>query len=200
MAQQLTLDHNSLIDLEQENQHGVHLRTLLALHEQGTVKLRVVAIGAAERQQGGTYASTFQDFQRRIASIGLAGADILPTIAYYGISFDEHCYYADTVPQEFCDLEWKIHEILFPKSGRTIDEFRRAKPHIKSEDELLRKFRSMRFDVLTLWSHIYHGSGILVTRDGNFRKATKMPALVSLGAGTILTPAAARAFFECMAS
>jgi hypothetical protein len=43
-------------------------------------------------------------------------------------------------------------------------------------------------DVQTMWCHLKGRNEVFVTSDRNFRKATKLPRLLSLGAGDIRLP------------
>jgi hypothetical protein len=56
-----------------------------------------------------------------------------------------------------------------------------------------RPWRNAKCDVQALWSHIYHKRSCFVTRDENFFKVSKLPALIDLGAGSIMRPAEAAA-------
>ena len=43
-------------------------------------------------------------------------------------------------------------------------------------------------DVQSMWCYLHYGNEIFVTSDRNFYKATKLPRLLSLGAGRIARP------------
>jgi hypothetical protein len=60
--------------------------------------------------------------------------------------------------------------------------------------------RNAKCDVLAIWSHIYYGGGLFVTRDSNFLEPTKKSLLVTLGAGEILEPSEAITRLAEMAS
>ncbi len=51
-----------------------------------------------------------------------------------------------------------------------------------------REWRRDKCDVLSLWCHIWYQGDVFVTADKNFHKATKKPALIKLGAKSILRP------------
>ncbi len=68
----LTFDWNCVLDLEEDRSSAPCLRELLALHDQGKVVVRLVAVSASERQQDGSYLRNFEAFQTRLASLGLA--------------------------------------------------------------------------------------------------------------------------------
>jgi len=98
--------------------------------------------------------------------------------------------------EDSIDLERKIHEALFPRA-----EFKwrdHAESHGLDPDEASEgqhkeyiKWRNRKCDTLAMWCHIHYQCDCFVTRDGNFHKESKKPALVELGARRILHPAEA---------
>lgn len=80
----VTLDMNCIIDLEKEKGAATHVRSLMKIHENGKINLRVVAISASEQKHDGTYASNFSEFKNRIAAIGLGRSEILKPLVYLG--------------------------------------------------------------------------------------------------------------------
>lgn len=167
----VTLDTNTIIDLEEKRPAAPYIRALIDMHEDQVINLRVVAISASERKPDGKYASNFDEFKQKIAAVGLEHAEVLKPIAYWDITFWDRCLWAG---DQMMDLERKIHEILFPQ--------------IEFDGETDQRWRNAKCDVLALWSHIWHGSGIFVTSDTDFHQETKKPALLALGAGDILKP------------
>ena len=51
-----------------------------------------------------------------------------------------------------------------------------------------RKWLNKMCDVQSMWCHIHNGNDLFVTTDRNFRKKSKLPKLVKLGAGCIVHP------------
>ena len=192
----ITLDMNCIVDLEQRNARASCLRRLIQMHGDGKINLRVVAISASERRPDGTYVSHFSEFKQRIAVVGLRDAKILPTLAYWGIAFWDHCLYGGGALNK---LEREIQAILFPNIELEFREFCEKRDLDLENREAWRKWVNAKCDVLALWSHIWYDGGIFITTDQNFHKKTKKPKLIALGAGKILTPADAVRFYAMRA-
>jgi hypothetical protein len=185
----LTLDTNCIIDLEQNSPMALSLQGLIFLHNNQKINLRVAAISASERKPDRTYASTFAEFQQKIAAVGLGNVEILAPIAYSGITFAEWCLSAD---EEMVELERKIQEILFP----AIDFDYETHDADTNDDNIDVRRRNAKCDVLAIWCHITYDGDIFITSDRNFFKKTKKPRLIALGAKDILTPQDAFAKLE----
>jgi hypothetical protein len=177
-----TLDTNCIIDVEDERPDASFVRELAALHGSG-VNIAVSCIGASERRRDGGYAKTFSEFQTKIAAAGLCSLELLPPIAYLDI-----CYwdFAILPAQTDVSLERSIHDILFPDMAFSWAAY--AMENGLQLDRLDAKWRNAKCDVLTLWCHIKHGSGVFVTSDGNFHAASKVEGLRAIGAGVIARP------------
>jgi hypothetical protein len=180
----VTLDMNCIIDLEKKKGDWMYIEHLINMHEKGQIRLGVPAISASEQKPDKTYASNFSEFKHRIAAIGLDGAEILKPLAYVGITYYDWCVVADEGPM--VNLERKIHGILFPEIQFSYKEFCEKNRIDIDSHPIDHKWRNPKCDVLALWSHIYYGGGIFVTRDVNFHQ--KKCALIALGAGQILEP------------
>jgi hypothetical protein len=181
-----TLDMNSIIDLEKKKGDWMHIEHLIKMYEKGQIRLRVVAISASEQKPDRTYPSNFSEFKDRIAAIGLEMAEILKPLGYVGITYNDWCVVADKKTGPMVNLERKIHRILFPETQFSYREFCK-KNHIDINSHPMdHNWRNHKCDVLALWSHIYYGGGIFVTRDADFHR--KKCALIALGAGQILEP------------
>lgn len=185
----VTLDHNCIIDLEENRPIATHLRTLITMHEQGQVCLRVVGIGASEMKPGGAYATNFAEFQQKLAAAGLGDVEILKPIGYFDITYWDWCVFPS---ETMLDLERRVHEVLFPNVEFDYAAYCTARGLDPADDadptRLRRKWKNAKCDALALWCHIWHHGDIFVTTDRNFHKATKKPQLVALGAGSILYP------------
>lgn len=106
----LTLDTNCIIDLEENRPAASSLQTLISLHDNRQIDLRVVAISASERKPDGTYATNFTEFRQKIGLVGLGHVEILAPICYLGMAFVDWCLLAD---EQMVELERNIHEVLF---------------------------------------------------------------------------------------
>lgn len=178
----VTLDTNSIIDLEQNSPFAPALRELVALHRAGNVRLCVSAIAASERDRDpATGEPSFEHFTAKLSAADLADAEELAPPAYWDIAFWDHFIWAELGDT----LEPQISAILFPNG---------MKPHGRVPNETAEQRRvreagtNQLCDVLTLWCHIHYGGHVFVTRDKVFHQATKKPRLIALGAGQILEP------------
>jgi len=184
----VTLDMNCIIDLENGKGAATHVESLIKSYETGKIKLRVVAISASEKKRDGTYASNFSEFKNRIAAIGLGRAEILKPLGYLGITYYDWCVSARDENDPMMNLERKIHETLFPEIQFSYKEFCQKNGVGINSVPIDPRWRNPKCDVLSLWSDIYYGSGIFVTRDTNFHEPMKKCSLIALGAGEILEP------------
>lgn len=172
----ITLDMNCIIDLEEDRAAAPYIRELILMQEDGRISLRIPAISASERRPDDKYARSFVEFRQKLAAAGLENVTILKPIAYWDVTFWDWCLWGDRLDPSMTDLERNIHEVLFPRVEFACGE------------RVTKRWLNAKCDVLALWSHIYHGSGIFVTEDSNFHKQTKRPRLLALGAGEISKP------------
>jgi hypothetical protein len=180
----VTLDRNGLINLKNGTGEIESLRRLRDLHMRGSIKLCIPAISASERQRDGTTLDSYSKFEAFLASIGLRGREELMPMCYIDVCYWNHCLLTEPDMER---LERQIHEILFPNIEFNYEAYA-AQLGQSITPPLHRKWINAKCDVQAMWSHIHHGADIFVTEDGNFRKATKKPRLLKLGAGQICTP------------
>ena len=158
-----TLDHNCLIELEQDGPQAKAVRFLVRAHAYGQATIRVVAVGASERIVGGGTAQNYSHFEERLQRLGLGRLPVLLPLVVYDYGFWAHGLLAD---DEMGALRTRLRAELFPK-----------KTALSRGDEC---------DVLSMWAHIYHEGDTFITSDGNFHR--KAAGLARLGAGVILSP------------
>ncbi|SRR5712692_1274046 len=180
----LTFDTNCIITLEENRPAAPDLKTLISLHNSQAINVRVIGISASERKTDHTYASTFTEFQQKIAAVGLGHMEILQPIAYWAITFFDWSIWAD---DRMIDLERAIHNVLFPQDDFNYLDLCNKRGIDPNSSKIDRKWRNRKCDVLAMWCHIYYNGDIFVTEDENFT-TTKMPDLIALGAGDILEP------------
>lgn len=182
----LTLDHNCIIALENNESDSQYLRQLIAMHNLKKISLRVAAIGASERLHGGGYTSHFLNFENRVAALGLQQIEFALPVGKWGITFWDRSLYGDSQTES---LERAIHAILFPDVEFEYQDFcLRHNLDSANSGKQGETWRNAKCDVLGLWSHINGGGDIFVTSDRNFHKQSKKPHLIALGAGSILKP------------
>lgn len=189
----VTLDRNCIIALENDEPEAPALRQLVAFHNVGKISLRVTAISIAERERKGAPPQYIEEFKQRIEAIGLGTIEIFPTLAYLGLAIVGWCYPAG---EETAVFERKIHEILFPTTEFSYTDYCKRLGIDPTEDEVDRKWRNRKCDVLTMWGHIRFEGDIFITSDRNFHRESRKPKLIALGAGQILTPQEAVAFLN----
>ena len=186
---QVTIDTNCLIDLEEKRSAANAVRALHKMHQQGAIRLRVVAVSASERRPDGEYAKNFNEFQAKLASIGFDDVEILKPILYWGISFWGYAVWSGP---GLIELEKRVHTVLFPQIEFGFAEYcsaRGVEAELASAE--CAKWRNAKCDVLIMWAHIHYGGDVFVSRDSNFFKSSKKPALEKLGANAILMPSVA---------
>jgi len=181
----LTLDMNCIVDLEENKSHAPDLLKLVELNIERKIDLRITAASASEQKHDDTYASNFNEFEDRLARMGLSNLEILPTVMHIGVSYIGYCIVGGG---KLSELEESIQRILFPHVELEFSDYYK-KRGLRVDDRVAwGKWANAKCDVLALFSHIWYSGDIFVTRDGNFHRKTKKPALLKLGAGDILTP------------
>lgn len=164
----ITLDHNCLINLERGCDIAERLRRILA---NDSHECFVVNVGASEMLRFGVTPSNYGKFEEFLSSIGLEKLPRLDPLGIYGLTFFDHCLFAGA---DDAKLLGDIREVLFPsQAADTPNEY---------------KARNETCDVLSMWCHISNKHDVFLTSDGNFRKPTKLPRLLGLGAARICTP------------
>jgi hypothetical protein len=171
----ITLDHNCLIDLATGTPTGANIRALIAepAHEP-----YVVNIGASEMRERGIRPDRYDLFEQLLSEAGVAHATRLNPALIWDLTFWDRCVW--TSPED-TKLIQDIDAVLFGDSD-PVD------PSAGLDSPNGRKWLNRICDVQTLWCHIRNGNDLLVTSDRNFMKQTKLPRLLSLGAGAIRSP------------
>lgn len=181
----ITLDHNCLIDIEEKREAAPFLKSIIALHNNTCIRIRVLGIGASELKPNLQYASNFSEFQQKINNVGLEKIDILKPFGIIGITFWDWGLWADDKMENLAE---NIHEILFPKIEFSYKNYCEKRDIRIDENKLDKKWVNVKCDVMSMWSHIYYNGDIFVTRDSNFHNEEKKNALINIGAKEILYP------------
>jgi hypothetical protein len=179
-----TLD-SSCIDAINEGRAEVKfIRSLADAYTAGKAKVAVVALSTAEKQQFGSYFDDFDSFRDHLAALDLLRLEILKPMAYFDISFSDWCIEPDETMQA---LEKKIHDILFPQSEFTWEDY--CEEHGIDPDFSPRgDWRKRKCNVQSLWAHVQNKRDVFVTIDDSFQKPATKSALIGLGAGHIEHP------------
>ncbi len=184
----VTLDHNCIIAVENNEAEAPSIGRLVQMHEQGLIELRLVAVGASERLRDHSYAQSFAVFQERVDQLGLGDLSVLKPICRWDICYWDHSVLADEL---MVDLESRIHAALFSCiefEWRTFCAARHICPNSPPPKQM-HKWRNAKCDDLSLWCHIHYGGDVFVTADNNyFVKGRPRPSLTQLGAGHVFTP------------
>jgi len=183
-----TLDSNCIISIDEGGQDAAFVRRLIDAHAAGKAQVAVVAISAADRQRAGSYLDNFDAFRDRLAALGLAHLEILKPMACFDISFTGWCIEAD---EAMAALEKQIHDILFPHSEFTWQDYADANGLDPDSLSPQGDWRSRRCAVQEIWTHIHNKRDVFVTADDEFHKPAKKSALFALGAAQIERPAQA---------
>ena len=171
-----TLDSNCIIALEERRPEALPIRMLVDRHSENGIDVALIAMMASERPRLAEAETSFSEFQSRIEDLGLGHLPHVLPLCYWGISFWDHCLWADDAEV----LEEQIHAVLFPNRPFRGDGV--------AASERFESWRNAKCDVQAMWSHIHAARDVFVTNDANFHKATKLPQLLSLGAGRIIRP------------
>ena|GEM_PF-1469169 len=181
----VTLDTNSLLDLEEGRPAARPLGRLIGLQCAGALRLGVVVLGASERQPDGVYAADLPTFRERMTMLDLGDARSLRPLFRWGLSFAEWAQWPTPLAER---LERRVHRALFPDSPFRWSDCADAAGPGADRDVLYARWRNARLTVLSVWAHIEHAGDIYVTRDEIFWQNDAAARLRALGAGTILTP------------
>lgn len=177
-----TLDHNCLIDLEEERPNARFVRDIIRTTKEGRHRICVPASAGAERLPDGSTARSFSVYQARLERLGLSGAEILFPQMRIDMAFID---YAVVSGPELEALEGQIRQILFPTiSDSLLDHVGRS----ADPKSAAARWHNATMDVDAMWCHIHHGCDAFVTKDGNFLKHSKRSALIALGAKEIAEP------------
>ena len=192
VMKRFTLDTNCLIDLENEAPSAEYIRKLYRYHTTGKIRLYLPAVAASEQPRKGREIKTFDCFIKRISDAGIPDVELLRPYMFMNLSFLDYSMLTD---DHMMKLDRDIHQILFPRLPYRYGEYCSMREQNPEKLPIERKWRNAKCDVMIAWCHIFHHGDVLVTRDGNFLKATKKPRLLALGAGEIVFPEAAAGSF-----
>jgi hypothetical protein len=173
---------NCIIALDEPRDYSDVVRELIQMNEEGLLALRVVGIGASEKQPAGSMARTFSLFRERLARVGLGSAAILMPPLYTDITYLDNSYFGTTAGEL---LERELHQILWPNLPFLFRDFEKNADKNKPGWEW--KWKNPKCDTLALFCHIKNGGGLFVSEDKVFR-SSKKPALIAIAGGDIVRP------------
>ncbi len=161
-----TFDTNCLIDLDETRPSAKNIRDLIRAHRAGKCEVAFVAVSASERQPGDRYLETFAEFEARLRKLKIEDIPTILGMAYWDISYLEHAVLAD----ETCDLEERIHGVLFPTTPFKYSDFTAANETSTGDIKTDRAWRNKWCDRQMIWAHISNTRDVFVTSDTNFDK------------------------------
>jgi hypothetical protein len=181
-----TLDTNCLIDLEDDNRPAKeHVLALIAAADAGKIRLSMVESAASERQLGGGYLNTIEEFNERVHQLGLGSIELLKPILKCNFSFWNNAIWGS---EEMSARQNELFRQLFPEHSPVWSEYA-ASQGVQVEDHSSRAYINWRnkiCDAQTFWAHEHYGRDHFVTSDGNFLAKLELKGRVPKG--TILTP------------
>jgi hypothetical protein len=181
----VTLDTNSLIDIEERREGYLDILRLKDLNNKQKIELRVVAISASEKMIDDQRIRNYSLFEKYIKEIELDELKQLYPFMIWGVTFWGKSINGSS---EMTKLEEEIHNILFPKIPYHYKDYCSLHNISYPNDHLDKKWLNSRCDSIVLWSHIYYQGDIFVTRDHNYHKQSKKERLIDLGSKSIVTP------------
>lgn len=177
-----TLETSCLIALEKpEEPEASWIKALVQMHRKQVVRLRVLASSQSERKR----VSSYGDFEKRLAALGLQDLDVLLPCAIWDMTYWGRSKWCDDA------ILRNVSAALFPGMPFDWHQFVRSVGIDPSDTEkpdtikVRGKWQNRLCDVLALASHIDEGGGVFVTSDKHFLKRSK--ELLALGA-EVLTP------------
>ncbi len=180
-----TLDSSCIDAIDEGRAEVKFIRALADAHTAGKAKVALVALSVAEKHQFGSYFDDFDAFRDHLAALDLAHLDVLKPMAYFDISFPDWCIETDNATQA---IEKKIHDILFPQSQYTWQDYADANGLDPDSLSPPGDWRRHKCAVLEMSAHISSKRDVFVTADDDFHKPATKSALIGLGAGHIERP------------
>ena len=179
----VTFDTNQLLDIKNCTGDMASLTQLLKFNTAKLITICIPATAASENQPSGGPLDEYSRFSALVSSLPIDRYEELIPMSYMDMTYYDRGLW---VGQEQVELEHKIHDILFHEVEYDYVDYiaTRSQPVTKCLDP---RWRNIKCDVQAMWCHIYYGSDVFVTEDGNFHKAPKKPKLIELGARRILT-------------
>jgi len=172
----ITLDHNCIINLMNQTDIGARMSKILSNKKN---ECFVVNIGASEMREKGVRPDHYEKFEELLELAEIANLPRLNPMALLDVTFWDKCVLAD---DGMIKLAADIDNVLFGKAKK-IDIVLEG-----LDSSAGRKWLNQLCDVHSMWCHIYYKNDVFLTTDRNFIRETKMPKLITLGAGHIYHP------------
>ena len=172
----ITLDHNCIFDLVKCTEIGAKIESILA---NSLNQCFIVNIGASEMRELGVKPDCYELFEELLTKAGIENLPRLNPMGFFDVTFYDRCVSAG----DGDILLAKNIEIALFGNSPNIDI---AEEGIDSKSG--KKWLNRICDVYGMWCHIQNKNDIFLTTDRNFKKQSKLPNLIALGAGRISHP------------
>ncbi len=180
----VTFDTQCVNDLLERRDFSPALDKCLQLASEGRLEIGIPAICGSENLPGYLRPDSISLFLEKLRQIGLTEHSLLLPFAIWDVTFWDYAIWAGDADT---DLEQKLWAILFPDSPRTPPATGTFDQNA-TDGNTIQKQINRKCDVLVAWTHIHYGRDVLLTRDRNFMKQSKLPQLLALGAGRVVSP------------
>ena len=172
----ITLDHNCIIHIENATDIG---KAVQAIVGNTANECFVVNIGASEMRAKGVRPDRYERFEELLSQTGLSHLPRLNPMLILDVTFWDRSVLGDgTAIKLITDIE----DALFGGTEKIdIDSASLDSPEGG-------KWLNRLCDVHGMWCHIKNANDIFLTTDKNFKKYTKRPTLLALGARQICHP------------
>ncbi len=163
---EVLFDTNLVIDVENKREGYQNILSLLQEESKGNIKIHIPAIVASEKTINGQSITNFNQFKEYVKNLGFENVELLKPICYLGMCFANFSILGG---QEIVSLAREIHELLFDKIEFDHQEYCKNR-NIDHKTGIQKEWRNALIDTLVLWSAVYYGKKVLITRDGNFHR------------------------------
>jgi len=154
----LTLDHNCLIDLEENRPSAPALRELIELHRAARIQVFVGSISASENLPGKVAPDSYAQFKERLDRLGINELPHLLPVSRVGLSFVlDACVWAD----ETVALADQIKAIVHPNVEPRFADYLTAQG-LPADADLTPKWRNLLCDIEGMAAHIRAGHDMIV--------------------------------------
>jgi len=163
---EVIFDTNLVIDVEKTRNGHKNILSLLKKEQEGKLKIHIPVIVASEKTINGQSITNINQFKIYMNNLGFKNVELLKPICYTNLCFSNYCI---SPGPKTIKLTKEIHELLFDNIKFDLQEYRKNR-NIDHKTKTTKKWSNALIDTLILWSAIWYGKKILITRDSNFHK------------------------------
>jgi hypothetical protein len=178
---------NCLIDVADSRPAGSSVMRLIEAADAGVADVAMIASSASERQPGGGFLETINDFKARMHQLGFGSVKLLEPIARWELSFWD---YAIQPTDSQTNNEQLIFETLFPNIPYHWQDYAALNGIEALDEPQAFKWRNRLCDAQAFWGHVENRRDVFVTSHARFKRRLS-PSGGPFSAHTIATPAEA---------